>query len=223
MAYVIDVDDIAEVREELLREYLWRWASAAHRQIDRSLSQDASPSDRLFDAFLAVHALKNAHRAARALLEMYGEQWFPAGTLERFDEEHPDITTVRDILEHFDDYVMGTGNLQIGPRQRRRGNRRNEGLNELASSEHIEHEPVRVGFDEEEGVLKVGLSTGGKVGLSTGGGFAVNLSTLRDDLAHMIIDFIVDLDALEDETHLFDEQVSEEDPALGERIHPDEE
>lgn len=46
--------------------------------------------------------------------------------------------------------------------------------------------------------------------LSPGKSFAVNLSILRDDLAHMIIDFAVDLDALEDEPHLFNEQAPDE-------------
>jgi hypothetical protein len=128
---------------------------------------------------------------------MYAEHWFPAETLERLDEDHTDITNTRDILEHFDEYIMGTGNLQGGRRRRRRDPRQSQGMDEQTMSERVDHDPIQVAFDEGSGRLTVRLSSDKT--------FEVNLSALQDDLAHMVIDFIVDIDALEDEPHLFDD------------------
>ena len=106
-------------------------------------------------------------------------------------------TNTRDILEHFDNYIMGTGNLQGGRRARRRGAPQSQGMEELTPSERVAHDPIQVRFDEASGRLTVRLSADRS--------FEVNLSALQTDLAHMVIDFIGDIDALEDEPQLFDE------------------
>jgi len=98
----------------------------------------------------------------------------PWTTLERFDEDHGDIKSVRDIIEHFDEYIAGSGHLQ-------RSNRVNE--------------PFRIRFESESGHLYLALSRDQR--------FDIDLRNLQRDIGYMVIDLTVDLDALEDEPQLF--------------------
>ena len=94
------------------------WQQAVQVQSLRILSGGAAgytgPFTERVDAYLFVLALRNLIRAAswtRDSLESAGQAEARAA-LDRFDLAVPHAVSARDVLEHFDKYLAGVGNLQ---------------------------------------------------------------------------------------------------------------
>jgi hypothetical protein len=80
------------------------WDQAVQRQADRILEADFH--DAQFDMMLFADALRNVLRGAEKVL---GETHHD---VLAFLDAVPDVVAVRDIFEHFDEYVAGIGKLQ---------------------------------------------------------------------------------------------------------------
>jgi hypothetical protein len=170
----------AETKMELLKTYMWYWASAAERQCIRALDiTDGDQASRLFDAFLAINATYKAVLAAERVCKELGSKGLHWGTYKEFKRTHPHLKNARDISEHFDAYILGEGNLQSA-------NKKNPAITE----------PFTVRYDEEKGSLRLELVKGRS--------FTISLSELSSDIMHLLIDLTCDFDALEDEAHLFE-------------------
>lgn len=102
----------------LICEHLATWGGAVVEQQDRILTRDSrsygSYADfaRLVegDAFLYVTALRNLERAA-ALAALVFESEELKAACEVFRKAVPDLKTLRDVIEHFDDYQLNKGRL----------------------------------------------------------------------------------------------------------------
>jgi hypothetical protein len=80
------------------------WWLAAKRQADRI--EQASFDDMQPDILLFVQALNNLARGARRVLGPDHPD------MKAFDKALPGLTNLRDMLEHFDEYVAGRGRRQ---------------------------------------------------------------------------------------------------------------
>jgi hypothetical protein len=95
----------------VLSGHLALWHRAVMVQRDRVLNTDeAHALDRQMDAMQFVIALRNFVRAVEAIQALGGAQSGKA--LGTFTEAVPRWKHVRDVIEHFDKYEAGNGNLQ---------------------------------------------------------------------------------------------------------------
>jgi hypothetical protein len=88
---------------------LMQWMAHWLTDLDLSMQRGASPSIRQHsevDAFHFVIALAGLERAGRAVL---GEDH---RSMQIFHAMVPDARAIRDVVSHFDEYVVGTGRLQ---------------------------------------------------------------------------------------------------------------
>src|SRR5437867_2079873 len=94
---------------DVVRSYLHMWLSAVELQRDRLLNPTGSELG-IDSAFFAL-ALRNLYRAAEAAKRVSrSSQVFDA--LVAFDRTMPFAKDLRDVLEHFDYYSLGIGDLQ---------------------------------------------------------------------------------------------------------------
>ena len=95
------------------------WERAVRNQATRVLG---SPPDRQFgvsekaDGYLFVLALRNVIRAANLVLTLAPEHARPGieAGIATFESKMGAAKDTRDVLDHFDDYVVGDGKLQKG-------------------------------------------------------------------------------------------------------------
>jgi len=93
--------------------YLYTWYRAAVMEHERVVDQTRGRADRQVDAYQFVHALRQVHRSAcmiRDALDGYARH--EAGrAVADFEAAVPDAKNARDVLDHFDAYAQGMGNL----------------------------------------------------------------------------------------------------------------
>lgn len=95
--------------DERLAGWTHAWAAAASQtyEVIESIWDDESPASAIGrrDAMtmVLVDAVRNVLRGTEALLGT------DSAVVRRFVAEHPVLKNVRDYLEHFDDYLRGTG------------------------------------------------------------------------------------------------------------------
>lgn len=82
-----------------------RWWLAAARQAQRIL-EAPSIGDRETEMLLFIDALRNATRGAERVLGAEHPDY------QAFERQVPDVKALRDMLQHFDEYVAGKGWLR---------------------------------------------------------------------------------------------------------------
>ncbi|MEU8164996.1 hypothetical protein AB0B97_00655 [Micromonospora sp. NPDC049004] len=98
--------------ENLALSQAWLWTKAVMVPAERLLH---GPSAGLPDALLLLVALRNVHRAATmALRHMRNPdaKEHLTDAVAQFDAALPGLVQARDVVEHFDEYVLGDGNMQ---------------------------------------------------------------------------------------------------------------
>lgn len=95
---------------------LWRLAvDMQQRRIAadyEALDDLLAPNAATVDVRLYALALRNLHRAVEFAIEVFPEHGAQLHlTEQQFSRQVPDASVVRNILEHFDAYAKGTGNL----------------------------------------------------------------------------------------------------------------
>jgi hypothetical protein len=113
-----------EVLPAVIRAHLQRWNYIAQRQAKRTLEHDFG-LDREMDAQLFAFALRQVLRSASLAARVTGLPEI-AAALKDFNDRIPDAISIRDQLEHFDEYELGIGKLQNTPGQRRLARARSE-------------------------------------------------------------------------------------------------
>ena len=114
-----------------VRGYVAIWARAVRRQHDRitELSQSLNsrtPGDRErrydmeSEVALFLVAIRNLLRAVEWALSLEPSL---QQALDRFSKDVPNAVDLRDLLEHFDAYEQGHGNLQDGKKRTKRSGR----------------------------------------------------------------------------------------------------
>jgi len=94
----------------LIASTLGQWAAAVEVQRARIGDRSATEAVNQLDAIFFAIAVRNVLRAAE-----WAKKLLPADVgreIERFEERVPRAQDVRDVLEHFDEYLQGTGKLQ---------------------------------------------------------------------------------------------------------------
>lgn len=113
------------VHPGVLRAHLMRWYQAAMQQAERVASNARFDVFREMDAQLFAIAAHNVLRAAElAATQMASEEIRAA--VDEFNAAVPDLAHVRNQLEHFDEYELGTGRLQTSSKERRKARARSE-------------------------------------------------------------------------------------------------
>ncbi|MEV4823107.1 hypothetical protein [Micromonospora sp. NPDC049274] len=98
--------------ENLALSQAWLWTKAVMVPAERLLH---GPSSGLPDALLLLVALRNVHRAATMALRHMRDPDAKAhltDAVAQFDAALPGLVQARDVVEHFDEYVLGDGNMQ---------------------------------------------------------------------------------------------------------------
>lgn len=93
--------------------YLYQWHRAVVRQAERVLDPNTRTIDAQTDGYLFVLALRQVMRAAQMIRdELDGDhRERVARAVARFRAAVPDAKNARDVLDHFDDYARGIGDL----------------------------------------------------------------------------------------------------------------
>ncbi|MET8041208.1 hypothetical protein ABZU25_10085 [Micromonospora sp. NPDC005215] len=118
--------------ENLALGQAWLWTKAAMVPAERLLN---GPSSGLPDALLLLVALRNVHRAATMALRHMrnpNARKHLADAVAQFDKALPGLVQARDVVEHFDEYVLGDGNIQRRLRREAASNRNDLSEAELA-------------------------------------------------------------------------------------------
>jgi hypothetical protein len=103
--------------------YLYVWYRAMSMQAARVLDAERLHVDRQIDGYQFVHAMRQVLRAAYMIRDaLDGDQRQAAEqAITKFEANVPDAKDARDVLDHFDAYAGGIGNLSHpGTRQRQR-------------------------------------------------------------------------------------------------------
>ncbi len=120
--------------------HAWQWAVAVRAQVARVVEGSGS-LQQIPDAFLLIIAVRNVRRAAdmalRHLTNTAAKDQLREA-LNDFEAALPGVVNARDVLEHFDDYSLGVGNLQQ-PTTRKQQRAADE---ELAQQYRIEFEHI---------------------------------------------------------------------------------
>lgn len=135
---------------DFARGQLHLWCRAVRLQAERVL-QGERRLDSQVDALLLLVALRQASRAADLIAEESDDEATSAAVrsaLHAFDERVPDVKDLRDVVEHFDDYMRGLGNLS---HPRTSMNRR------IPSSSAASQFPIFYSWSGERYILHVGL------------------------------------------------------------------
>lgn len=101
---------MAELRDDhraWIISWTVQWLDAVERQAGRVLDAPGHGNGQI-EILLFVGALRKVLRGAEAIL---GEEH---AAVRSFYEAVPGATDIRDMLEHFDEYVTGSGRLQKG-------------------------------------------------------------------------------------------------------------
>ncbi|MER7994400.1 hypothetical protein [Micromonospora chalcea] len=98
--------------ESLALSQAWLWTKAAMVPAERLIN---GPSSGLPDALLLLVALRNVHRAAtmaiRHMRNPDAKQHL-TDAVAQFEVALPGLVEARDVVEHFDQYTLGGGNVQ---------------------------------------------------------------------------------------------------------------
>jgi hypothetical protein len=95
----------AEHQRLEIASWTYQWLDAVDRQAERVAEAPDNGSGQV-EILLFVTALRNVVRGAEAVLG------YDHVAVKRFDQSVPNARAVRDMLEHFDAYVRGIGNMQ---------------------------------------------------------------------------------------------------------------
>lgn len=93
----------------VLQWHVYRWARATDMQAERVLGP-VGGGNKQADALLFCLSLNNLIRAAGLAVQL--KVPLADEVLDSFLGSFPDAKSVRDIIEHFDDYELGIGKLQ---------------------------------------------------------------------------------------------------------------
>ena len=105
---IASLDEIERRRlAELLGGQTYLWATVVQRQGDRVKAADRDyVQAEIYQYALALRVLL---RCGEVAAELGGDV---GAALSAFDAVAPDAKDVRDVLDHFDDYLLGIGRLQ---------------------------------------------------------------------------------------------------------------
>jgi len=90
-----------------IRYEVQSWLEAVDLQEQRVFGTTRTDAQ-IIDARLFVLAIRIFYRAAKSMVEAVGSEPL-LSALAKFESRQPDIVTVRDVTEHFDDYLVGRG------------------------------------------------------------------------------------------------------------------
>jgi hypothetical protein len=161
-------EDLTTVHKHLIEDYLWGWARAAYRMCELALT--STDTDDFARLFDALLAVQAARNARRAAGKLY--------------ELHGSQWFPQETLRSFDDATADLKNLRDMSEY---FDAYVTGEGRLQAADSL---PIRVRFSKESGIIRVVLSDDRE--------FSINLHKVKDDLAHLAIDLVVDLDAVED-------------------------
>jgi hypothetical protein len=99
--------DLREDHRAWITSWTFQWLDAVNRQAGRVLDVPDHGEGQV-EILLFVGALRNVLRGAEAIL---GKEH---AAVRSFYEAVPGAMDIRDMLEHFDEYVTGSGRLQKG-------------------------------------------------------------------------------------------------------------
>jgi hypothetical protein len=91
----------------------WQWSIAVRAQAARV--RDGAGVGKIPDAYLLVLAVRNVRRAAKMAMihfTTHAARDQLCRALADFDAELPGVEAIRNVLEHFDNYAHGTGDMQ---------------------------------------------------------------------------------------------------------------
>jgi hypothetical protein len=92
----------------------WQWANAARAQMRRVYAANGGPHQ-VTDSHMLLVAVRNVRRAASMAVEQLATvaaQEQLRAALDDFDAAVPGSGDARNVLEHFDEYSLGIGQLQ---------------------------------------------------------------------------------------------------------------
>lgn len=87
------------------------WERAVDLEAQRALDEGSTYLDRLIDGRLFLVALRGLIRTCEAIQKLTKEAAFSTA-MSRFNAEVPNAIGIRDVFEHWDDYLRGGGRLQ---------------------------------------------------------------------------------------------------------------
>lgn len=111
--------------ESVGRRFLVKWSRAVELQAERVLDPSRPFDDREVDAWQFCTAARQVSRAAEMLARLDGAPDGLRAAVTRFVGASPHLKTARDVIDHFDDYAHGIGNL-AHPNVRRVNRNRSE-------------------------------------------------------------------------------------------------
>ncbi|MFZ3555269.1 hypothetical protein [Streptomyces sp. BH055] len=95
-------------------DHLYKWHRAVGQQAERCLDLNRPNSSRQVDGYLFTQALRQALRAGEMVANSLPEgsaRELARSAVDQFNRDCSTAKDVRDILDHFDDYARGIGNL----------------------------------------------------------------------------------------------------------------
>jgi hypothetical protein len=100
-----------EILPGRLRGKLQQWRWALIRQYQRVMDFDEPEEVRMNDLFIYPFCLRAILRIATLAEQLYGSAAIRQAIVE-FNQQVPNAVQVRDVIEHYDEYVLGSGKLQ---------------------------------------------------------------------------------------------------------------
>jgi hypothetical protein len=109
----VGADNLQELRDTI-EIFGGLWVTAAGRQWERVRNKKARYSERLTDAIFLVSCVRKLLQVAELADDVYqGIDGNAASAAhEHLIGKHPHLISVRNMTEHFDDYLLGAGRLQ---------------------------------------------------------------------------------------------------------------
>ena len=92
--------------------HAWVWARAARVPAVRMLAEGAGYEDALLLLLALRQVLRAAEMAQAGSLQKRRARQILNSAVARFKADLPDLVEARDIIEHFDEYAVGKGDLQ---------------------------------------------------------------------------------------------------------------
>ncbi len=84
-------------------------ATAVIQQVRRLRKNDQPAAEYMADMWLLAHAIRGTLKFGEFCLELSEESPNLKAAIENFRNVVPDAVALRDVLEHFDDYLLGIG------------------------------------------------------------------------------------------------------------------
>lgn len=103
--------DRLEHLDAVARRFLIKWGHAVALQAERVLDRSRNFGDREVDAWQFCTAARQLGRAVDMIIELPETPPQLHDVIDRFRRNHPNLKLARDVIDHFDDYATGVGDL----------------------------------------------------------------------------------------------------------------